>query len=150
MLLRNRVRMLEQEHQKAQRKIDETNDKATKLEQIKEENEKNYLRTIQEMERKHHRNNSQSYHLERRNRQNLIDNAKIEIYNSKKREVQEMKQRIQDLRAKKAQDDMSELQAKKVKKEVVQKMINDSARSVQNYMSQKQNALKQDFHLKII
>jgi hypothetical protein len=39
MLLRNRVRMLEQEHQKAQRKIDETTKKADKLEKIKEDNE---------------------------------------------------------------------------------------------------------------
>lgn len=122
--------MLEQEHQKAEKKIDETTKKAAKLEQIKEINDQTYLQTIADMEKKRMGvRTGHNYQIERRNRQSLIDNAKIEMYQIKKREVQQMKEQVQELRKKKQIDAMIELQAKKYKKENVKNGVQESTRN---------------------
>ena len=51
-LLKNRVRMLKQEHDKAEKKIRETNAKAEKLEKIRADNDRKFIRNQQAEERK--------------------------------------------------------------------------------------------------
>ena len=42
-MLRNRVRMLQMEHEKAQKKIEDTSHKVTQLEQLKVRNDQKFL-----------------------------------------------------------------------------------------------------------
>lgn len=53
-LLRNRVRMLQLEHEKAQKKIDETAKRAEKFEQLKIQNNQKYLQDLAEREKRAH------------------------------------------------------------------------------------------------
>lgn len=52
-LLRNRVRMLQQEHDRAQKKIEEAAQKADHLERLKADNERKYLLSVIEEEKRH-------------------------------------------------------------------------------------------------
>lgn len=60
--------MLQAEHEKAQKKIQETTLKAQQLQQLKEDNDKNYLKTIIEEERKRKglQTGNKNFHLERK------------------------------------------------------------------------------------
>ena len=51
-LLRNRVRMLQQEHEKAQKKITETAKKTSELQLLKAKNDERYIRLVGEKSRK--------------------------------------------------------------------------------------------------
>jgi len=51
-LLRNRVRMLQQEHEKAQKKIAETAKKTSELQLLKAKNDEKYIRVIEERSKK--------------------------------------------------------------------------------------------------
>lgn len=51
-LLRNRVRMLQLEHQRATKKINETTTKANQLEKLKKENDERYMKQLLDQKRK--------------------------------------------------------------------------------------------------
>ena len=85
--------MLKLEHDKAERKIEETTHKAVKLEKLRDDNDKAYLRQIMDQERKRAGYMTTSnFHLERKHRQNAIEKAKLSMYESKKQEVLQVKE----------------------------------------------------------
>lgn len=97
-LLKNRVRMLKQEHEKAEKKIRETNAKADKLERIRLENDRKFIRQQQAEEKKQAMLRSQEegiFEKQRKEEQKRLQQVKFNMYQSKKNDVMSVKEQLE-------------------------------------------------------
>jgi len=111
-LLRNRVRMLQTEHERAHKKINETSKKAEMLERLKEENDARFVEKLELRERREQETvrpaNGQTFAELRRQQQNQIKEARLSMYQIKRQEVKAVKQEMVEHRSKKRNDEDTE------------------------------------------
>lgn len=71
------------------------------------------------------------------------------MYQSKRKDVQTMKEQIDELRRKKTQDEQVDLQAKRVKMETVRCMQEQSQKTYLDFLATKKGKFKDEFKSKI-
>ena len=98
-LLRNRVRMLKNEMERARKKIDATNKKTEKIKELKVQNDKKYQEKMRFEAIKREQNKPNRENMERRRKLNEdIKEKKFKVFLDKRKEVDEYKKERQQLR----------------------------------------------------
>lgn len=87
--------MLQMEHERAQKKINETAKKAERLEDLKRRNDQKYLQEQAAREKMKQEKllapNGDSFQAVRKQQENQIRNAKLRMYQTKQQDVKQVK-----------------------------------------------------------
>lgn len=98
-LLRNRVRMLQTEMAKANKKIEETKKKTYDIRLIKEENDRKYLMKLEKQREAHEAAERNRLNMERRMKQSQdVRERRYQMFLNKRRETDEYKLQLSGFR----------------------------------------------------
>jgi len=103
-LLRNRVRMLQIEHEKAQKKVNDTAKKTNELVQLRMQNDMRFQEKTNDRSNKQHeqRAKQELHYQQSQERRNQVKNAKLGMYMGKRAGVQSVRDKLrQDIQRKK-------------------------------------------------
>ncbi|CDW89333.1 UNKNOWN [Stylonychia lemnae] len=139
LLLRNRVRMLQMEHEKAQKKIMETQKKAKQLEDLKAKNNEKFLQQLKyEQEHKGSLKGAQSGNFEiQKAQREQIQNAKFSMYQQKAEAVSGLKQKLNEDQKRKQELQMQQQLEQQEKKNQIRAQKEKGKVKIEKYKQKK-------------
>ena len=143
--------MLQQEHQKAQKKIQETAKKTDELIGLRQKNDEEFQRQQENnMKREQQAKNSSQYaYQEQKMRRQQVNDAKFNMYMTKKQGVQAVREQLREDALRKEQFNRQEEEQKAQRREGIKSMIAKSKHSVENYRQAKIEQSKSETQAKI-
>lgn len=145
-LLRNRVRMLQVEHEKAQKKVADTAKKTEELVQLRIQNDLRYQQRNSGDEQKEqaHRHQQEMNYMNAQERRNQIKQAKLGMYMGKRAGVQSVRDKLREDLNRKREYEQAELEKKQKKREEIRHMNDKGRYAINQHQQAKIEASKAD------
>ena len=144
--------MLQLEHDRAQKKIDETTSKAVKLEQLKTQNDQKYIQMLQhqqymKMMQKMTANGEMKQEL-RLQQVESVKQAKYNSFQKKKLEATQLKEKLRERRNKLQNDHDMEFESKKERSKNIKQQVEYSQQNYRDFYLKRKQKLQDDFKVK--